>query len=148
MGLDGFEESIGGKWKLLRNEAFDDYLGRMGIGYIKRKVAGAFTTVMQLKKLNDNEIQIVTDGPKHSDQKVIINDVVEELDPFDNKIKVFVKWDPSAKVLRTEATPIDPSKGKMTIVERKLCDNGELLMQISLPDENFVCKRFFMKQES
>lgn len=28
--LEGFEESIGGKWKLLRNEKFDEYLALMG----------------------------------------------------------------------------------------------------------------------
>ena len=30
MALEGFESSIGGKWILLRNERFDDYLGAMG----------------------------------------------------------------------------------------------------------------------
>ena len=30
MALEGFETSIGGKWLLLRNEKFDEYLGAMG----------------------------------------------------------------------------------------------------------------------
>ena len=28
--MEGFNESIGGKWKLLRNENFDEYLSLMG----------------------------------------------------------------------------------------------------------------------
>ena len=31
MALEGFESTIGGKWILLRNERFDDYLGAMGM---------------------------------------------------------------------------------------------------------------------
>jgi preprotein translocase subunit SecG len=30
MSLEGFEESLGGKWILVRNEGFDEYLTAMG----------------------------------------------------------------------------------------------------------------------
>lgn len=30
MSLEGFEQSLGGKWILLRNEGFDEYLAAMG----------------------------------------------------------------------------------------------------------------------
>jgi hypothetical protein len=59
-----------------------------GIGFLKRKIACAFTTVMELTKLDDKRVRIVSDGPKHSDSVVILGDEVEEVDPFDNKIKV------------------------------------------------------------
>ncbi|XP_053375067.1 fatty acid-binding protein, adipocyte-like [Mercenaria mercenaria] len=144
--MEGFDESIGGKWKLLRNEKFDEYLGKMGIGYIKRKVACAFTTVMELIKLDDNRIRIITDGPKHSDAEIKLGEEVEECDPFDNKIKVKVNWCPESKILKTESYPIDGSKAKKAFVERKIDQtSGELIMEITLPDEDFVCRRYFKK---
>lgn len=145
--LEGFEESIGGKWKLLRNEKFDEYLGIMGIGFIKRKVACAFTTVMELLKIDDGTIRIITDGPKHSDSEVKVGEEIEECDPFDNKIRVKVTWDPQTRVLKTESYALAGSKAKTAFVERKIVDNGELLMEITLPDENFVCRRYFKKCE-
>ncbi|XP_053375066.1 sodium/calcium exchanger regulatory protein 1-like [Mercenaria mercenaria] len=148
MSLEGFDESLGGKWILVRNEGFDEYLSAMGVGYIKRKIAGAVTTKMEMIKVNDKRIRIVTKGPKDMDTQINIDEEIDEVDPFDNKIKVKVTWDPAAKLLRTESNPAEGSAAKTSIVERKIVENGEMLMEVTLPNEKIVCKRYFKKEES
>lgn len=148
MSLEGFEESIGGKWILVRNEGFDEYLAAMGVGYIKRKLAGAVTTKMEMLKIGDKRIRIITKGPKDMDTQINIDEEIDEVDPFDNKIKVKVTWDPVAKVMRTESNPAEGSAAKKSIVERKIVDNGELLMEVTLPNDNIVCKRYFKRDHS
>ena len=59
-----------------------------GIGYIKRKMACAFTTHMELQKTGDNQIRIITKGPKDSDHTVNLDEPVEEEDPFENMVRV------------------------------------------------------------
>lgn len=133
---------------MLRNEGFDEYLSAMGVGYIKRKIASAVTTRMEMIKLSDNRIRIITKGPKDMDTQINVDEEVDEVDPFDNKIKVKVTWDPVAKVMRTESNPAEGSAAKKSIVERKIVDDGELLMEVTLPNENIVCKRYFKKDSS
>lgn len=146
MALEGFESSIGGKWILLRNENFDTYLGAMGIGYIKRKMACAFTTKMELLKTGDKQIRIITKGPKDSDHTVTIDEPVEEADPFENMVKATVSWDSVNCVLTTQVEPLTAS-GKKSTVTRKIVNN-ELVMQIDLLSDNLVCKRIFKKDQS
>lgn len=148
MSLDGFEDSIGGKWILVRNEGFDEYLAAMGVGYIKRKLAGAVTTKMELLKVGDKRVRIITKGPKDMDTQITIDEEVDEVDPFDNKIRVKVTWDPVAKVMRTESNPAAGSAAKKSIVERKIVEDGEMLMEVTLPNDNIVCKRYFKKDQS
>jgi len=59
-----------------------------GVGYIKRKLAGKFTTTMEMIKVNDKRVRIITKGPKDMDTQIDIDSTVEEVDPFDNKIEV------------------------------------------------------------
>lgn len=149
MALEGFETSIGGKWILLRNEKFDEYLAAMGIGFIKRKVACAFTTTMELLKVGDNQIRIVTKGPKDSDHTVTLGNEVEEADPFDNMVKATVSWDPTSCVLTTKVAPCKAGAGKNQTVTRKIVNN-ELVMQIEIHDDKdaLICKRIFKKDDS
>ncbi|KAL4223641.1 calycin superfamily [Mactra antiquata] len=146
--MEGFEESIGGKWILLRNEGFDEYLAAMGIGYIKRKIAGAVTTTMELRKVGDKRIRVITKGPKDMDNQINLDEEVDEVDPFDNKIRVKVTWDPNLKVMKTVSNPAEGSSAKLSIVERKILDNGELLMEVTMPNDNIVCKRYFKRDSA
>lgn len=145
MALTGFDESLAGKWVLLRNEGFDEYLAAMGIGFLKRKIACAVTTTMELIRMEDNKIRIITKGPKDMDTTAEVDKEFDEVDPFDNKIVVKVTWDSANNVMRTEATPTEGSSAKKSIVERKILDNGEMLMEVTLPNDNIVCKRYFKK---
>ena len=43
---------------------------------------------MELQKVGDNQIRIITKGPKDSDHTVTLGSEVEEADPFDNMVKV------------------------------------------------------------
>ena len=51
-------------------------------------MACAFTTKMELAKVDDNQIRIITKGPKDSDHTVTLGNEVQEEDPFDNTVKV------------------------------------------------------------
>jgi len=144
MALEGFE-AIAGKWVLVKNEGFDEYLSAMGVGYIKRKFAQAMTTKMELIQVEDNKIRVITKGPKDMDNTVAVDEEIEECDPFDNKIKVRVTWDKENKVMKTEAHPAEGSAAKLSIVERKIIEDGQLLMLVTLPNDNIVCRRVFVR---
>lgn len=58
------------------------------MGYIKRKLAGKFTTTMEMIKMDDKRVRIITKGPKDMDTQINLDEEVEEVDPFDNKIRV------------------------------------------------------------
>ena len=52
-------------------------------------MAGSVTPKLEFLKVADNQIRIVTKGPKKTeDRTVTLGDEVEETDPFDNVIKV------------------------------------------------------------
>ena len=60
-----------------------------GVWFIKRKMASSVTPKLEFLKVADNQIRIVTKGPKKTeDRTVTLGDEVEETDPFDNVIKV------------------------------------------------------------
>lgn len=40
--------------------------------------------------MSDNRIRIITKGPKDMDTQINIDEEIDEVDPFDNKIKVHV----------------------------------------------------------
>ncbi|WAR03560.1 FABP7-like protein [Mya arenaria] len=107
MALQGFTESLAGKWLLVKNEGFDEYLQAMGVGYIKRKLALSFNTTMEMIKEGEDSIRIITKSAKNMDTVIKIDEEKEEADPFDNKIK-----------------------------------------EVTLPNDNLVCKRYFQKQDS
>ena len=48
---------MNGTWKLDRNENFEEYLKEIGMGMVKRKIAGATTPVMEIKQ-NGNHFYI------------------------------------------------------------------------------------------
>ncbi|XP_052801854.1 fatty acid-binding protein 5-like [Mya arenaria] len=148
MALQGFTESLAGKWLLVKNEGFDEYLQAMGVGYIKRKLALSFNTTMEMIKEGEDSIRIITKSAKNMDTVIKIDEEKEEADPFDNKIKVKVSWDPATKVLKTESYPLEGSNAKTALVERKILPDGQMLMEVTLPNDNLVCKRYFQKQDS
>lgn len=41
--------------------------------------------------MSDNRIRIITKGPKDMDTQINIDEEIDEVDPFDNKIKVQTK---------------------------------------------------------
>ena len=43
-----------------------------------------------MMKVNDNRIRIVTKGPKDMDTQINVDEEIDEVDPFDNKIKVIL----------------------------------------------------------
>jgi hypothetical protein len=45
---------------------------------------------MEMIKVNDNRVRIVTKGPKDMDTQINVDEEVDEVDPFDNKIKVSI----------------------------------------------------------
>ena len=55
-------------------------------------MACAFTTKMELLKVGDNQVRIVTKGPKDSDHTVTLDNEVEEEDPFENMVKVYTTF--------------------------------------------------------
>ena len=48
---------------------------------------------MELLKVGDNQVRIVTKGPKDSDHTVTLDNEVEEEDPFENMVKVYTFLD-------------------------------------------------------
>ncbi|KAH3887071.1 sodium/calcium exchanger regulatory protein 1-like [Dreissena polymorpha] len=148
MSLEGFDESLAGKWLLVKNEGFDEYLAAMGVGYIKRKLALSFNTTMEMIKINDNQVRIITKSAKNMDTTITIDNEVDEVDPFDNKIRVKVTWDSTLKKMRTESFPAEGSNAKHSVVERYILPDGQLLMEVTLPNDNLVCKRYFQRQDS
>ena len=62
-----------------------------GVGFIKRKMAASVTPKVEFIKVADNQIRIVTTGPKKTeDRTVTVGQEVEETDPLDNVIKVIM----------------------------------------------------------
>lgn len=56
-------------------------------------------------------------------------------------LQVKVNWDPQNKVLKTESYPLEGSKAKKAFVERKIAENGELLMVSECVAFNFrLCR--------
>lgn len=43
---------------------------------------------MEMIKMSDKRVRIITKGPKDMDTQIDIDETVEEVDPFDNKITV------------------------------------------------------------
>ena len=43
-------------------------------------------------KVGDNQVRIVTKGPKDSDHTVTLDNEVEEEDPFENMVKVYTTF--------------------------------------------------------
>jgi len=59
-----------------------------GVGYIKRKLALSFNTTMELIRTGDNSIRVITKSAKNMDTVITVDTEVDEVDPFDNKIRV------------------------------------------------------------
>ena len=59
-----------------------------GIGYIRRKIACAFSNQVELRKTGDKQIRIISTGPKDYDHTVTLDEPTEKEDPFDNIVRV------------------------------------------------------------
>ena len=51
--VDSVHQASIGRWKCTRNEHFDDYLGKHGIGYVTRKLVNAVPCTLEIVQNED-----------------------------------------------------------------------------------------------
>ncbi|XP_071800839.1 sodium/calcium exchanger regulatory protein 1-like [Asterias amurensis] len=133
---------LSGKWKLDRNENFDEYMKNAGVGLIKRKLISSLPTTIEVTQTGD-DFKFLTKTPLGSRQTTFTLGVVyPETNPMwgEREHRVLADFDGGKLVQNVNTAP----KGRSMRFEREIVD-GELVLTMVLGE--MVAKRYFKKLE-
>lgn len=133
---------LGGKWKLHRNENFDEYMKSVGIGLIKRKLIISLPTTIEVTQTGD-DFKFLTKTPLGSRlTSFTLGVVYPENNPMwgDREHRVLADVYGGKLVQKVKTAP----DGEAMSFEREIVD-GELVLTMTMGE--MVAKRYFKKLE-
>jgi len=141
---DPIHGAMKGRWKCTKNEKFDDYLGKHGIGYMIRKIVNKVPCTVEIVENEDgtwtvNEVTAVRTasstysvGVRHS----AIHPVTQ------NEVFAVVVIEDGKVIGRGFAG--EDSEEVVEWTSRELLEDGTMLQLIHFGD--LVCRRWFVKE--
>ena len=128
-----------GKWKLEKNENFDEFLKALNVGMIMRTAASKQTPVLDITQNGDDFIVITKSAVRTQEVKFKMGEKFTTKDPMEGKeVNMMAVWEGNKQVITNVD---DPENGiKMT---REL-EGDKLVMTQS--KGGVTCRRIFAKQ--
>jgi len=137
-------DAFQGKWKCIKNEKFDDYLGKHGINYITRKLVNKVPCTVEVIKNDDgswtvNEITAVrTAGSTYSIG--VRHGAVHPVTLANVTAIVIIEGN---KII-SKGFAGEDSEDVVEWTSRELLEDGTMLQIIYFGD--LVCKRWFVRE--
>ena len=134
---------MAGKWKVVRQENYDEYLTEREVGFLLRKVVANAKPSFDIVVDGDNFTATVKVGPKTiGPNTFVVNSGQEtEAEFMDNKFKVKARWEDGQ--LKMDMVPVVEGKGKPQSVYREIVGDEMVMTLIS---GNVTCKRYLQKE--
>jgi len=115
-----------GKWRMQSSENFDEYMEKVGVSYVTRKVAVALKPSYVISAEPEEVFNLRTESTfKNSDMRFKLNEEFDETTSDGRKCK---------SLMRLEAGPrlVQDQKGKVdSLIVRELTDNDTLVCTCS-----------------
>jgi len=132
--------AFSGKWKLEKDEHFDDYLKEIGVGMIARKMAGSIKPTQDIV-MDNTGIKITTHTPKgdKTREAKFGEEKEEEIEATGDKAKAVATLEGDKIV--TVVTPVKDGKKSQKVTRYMDGDHMVLMMECN----GVTCKRFFKR---
>lgn len=129
--------NFGGKWKLEKNENFDEFLKAMNVGMLMRAAASKGSPVLEITQDGD-KFTIITKGARTNEVTFKMGEQFTTKDPLEGKdVTMMPAWEGDKQVI----TNVNDSNGVK--ITREL-EGGKLVQ--TQTKGSVTCKRIFAKQ--
>lgn len=139
MSSDEIKAKFGGKWKVYKNENFDEFLKDIGLNFVMRKAAANGSPTHVITVDGDNIKIDIDAGIKKMEECLKLNTEVARKGERGNEVKTMTTY--ADGILTMVNTPVDTKEKPMTLTREIVGE--DLVLTMSRGD--VVAKRIFKK---
>jgi len=142
---DAVHQACKGRWRCTKNEKFDEYLGKHGIGFVLRKLVNKVPCTVELVQNEDGTwtIKEITYVRTASDTYTI-DERHPAVHPVTQNPVFATTMEEDGKILNKGFASED-SEEVVEWASREILEDGTMLQIIYFGD--VVCKRWFVKEQ-